>query len=96
MNVIIVFPTKRNRDGREASKQGQHLVVGGVIGDEESQVGVTNDGGDANEACATAGDDADIFPRVLGGFSLAVVGIVEVCDCDAEGLDSGCWAVFAC
>ena len=57
---------------------------------------MTDDGGDADEACATAGDDADVFPGVLGGFSLAVVGIVEICNCDAKGFDTGCWAVFSC
>ncbi|KAL1998542.1 hypothetical protein VTN02DRAFT_6000 [Thermoascus thermophilus] len=76
-------------------KQGQHLRVGGVVRDGEAQVRVAQDGGDADQAGAAAGHDADVLPGVLALLALAVVLVVEAGDGGAQRLDAGRGAVLA-
>jgi hypothetical protein len=65
VNVVGVLAFQRDGDRGEIPKEAQHLVVGSVIRDEEAEVGVAQNRGDADEACTAAGNDADILPGVL-------------------------------
>ncbi|KAI7341538.1 aminotransferase [Hortaea werneckii] len=95
VDMVLVLAVERNGHRSKVPKQAEHLVVGSVVRDEEAEIGVAQHGGDADEPCAAAGDDAHVLPGILAFFALAVVGVVELGDLLAQGLDAGCRAVFA-
>jgi hypothetical protein len=95
MNVILVIMAEWNGNRSEILKQRQHLVVGRVVRDEESEVGVSEHGGDTDKSCAAAGHDADVFAGVLGRFAFAVVLVVKMGYGFAERFDAGCGTVLA-
>ena len=72
----------------------QHLIVSRVVGDEEADVGVVEDGGDADEAGAASRDYGDVLPGVLAVLTLAVHLVVHAGDGLAQGLDAGGGAVL--
>ena len=76
-------------------EQAQHLVVGGVIWDEEPNIGIPKHRSDSNQTRSSAWDDADILPCVLTVHSLSVVIIVKVSNSFSERLDAGCRSIFA-
>lgn len=94
VDVVAVFLGQGDGNGGEVLEEGEHFVVGGVVGDEEADVGVVQNGGNPNETSTAAGDDGDVLPGVLAGFALAVHRVVEVGYGFTERLDSGSWAVF--
>ena len=95
VDVVAVFLRQRDGNGGEVLEERQHLVVGCIVGNEEADVGVVEDGGDADKTSAAAGNDAYVLPCVLGFFALAVHLVVEVGDGFAEGLDAGCGTILA-
>lgn len=88
----ISISTRKLRQGwagqTHVPEQRQHLVVGGVIRDEEAQVGLVEDGSDPDQPGTATRDDSDVLPRVLASLSLAVVLVVHLGDGLAEGLDA--------
>lgn len=46
-------------------EQTQHLIVCGVIGQEEGQVRISEDGGNTDETSATTGDDGHVLQVYL-------------------------------
>jgi len=70
------------------TEQSQHLVVGSVVGNEESEVGVSKDGCYPDEASSATWNDTDILPGVLALLSLTMVFVVEVSNGLSEGLDT--------
>ena len=77
-------------------KQAQHFVVGGVVWDEEPNIGISEHRSDSDQTCSSAWDHADVLPRVLAVLALPVVVIVEVCNGFSEGFDACCRSIFAC
>lgn len=73
----------------------QHLIVRRIIGQEEGNIGVSEDGSNTNETSTASGDDGDILPGVLALLTLAVHGVVEVCNGLAKGLDASCRGILA-
>lgn len=69
-------------------EQRQHLVVGGVIWDEETQVGLVENRGDPDQASTTSRDDSHVLPGVLASLALAMMLVVHSGDGLAEGLDA--------
>lgn len=76
MNVVGILLGQRNRNGCKIPEQTQHLIVGGVIRNEETEVGVTQDGCYANETGSATWDDTDVLPRVLACFALTMMCVV--------------------
>ena len=81
--------------GRHVFEETQHLVVGGVVGQEEAQVRVAEDGGDADQAGTAAGDNGHVFPRVQAVLALAMHLVVELGNGLSQRLDSGRRAILA-
>ena len=61
-------------------RERRKSLTSSVIRDEKGDIGVVQDGGDADEPSATTGHDSDVLPSVLGVFALAVVLIIQVGD----------------
>lgn len=76
-------------------EQRQHLIVGGVIWDEEAQVGLVKDGSDPDQPGTATRDDSDVLPRVLASLSLTVMLVVHLGDGLAEGLDASGRGIFS-
>lgn len=76
-------------------EQTQHLVVGRVVGQEETEIGGAENGSDADQASAASGHDGDILPSVFALLALAVHDVVEVGDGLAQRLDASGRAVLA-
>lgn len=76
-------------------KQGEHFVVGGVVRNEETEVGIVQDGSNADQARPPSGDDGHILPGIFALFALAVMYIVEVRHRHPQWLDPGRGAVFS-
>jgi hypothetical protein len=76
-------------------EQAQHLVVRGVVGDEEANIRIAQHGSDSDETSSSARHNADILPRVLTVFALAVVVVVEVRNGFSQRLDSCRRPIFA-
>lgn len=68
------------RSSTHITKQGQHLVVCSVIRDEEAQVGLIEDSGDADQTSPAAWDYGDVLPCILTFLALPVMSIVQVRD----------------
>lgn len=62
--MISVGACEGNWDGAEVAEEREHLAVCCVIGDEETEVCVTQDGGDTNKSCTASGYDTNVFPGV--------------------------------
>lgn len=75
-------------------EQTQHLIVGSVVWHKETQVGIANDGGNANETSSAAWNNAHILPRVFARFVLTVVLIVQIRDSFSQWLDSCSRALY--
>ena len=67
----------------------------GVVGNEESDIGVVQDSGDADQAGAAARHDGDVLPRVLARLALAMHLVVEAGDSLPQRLDARGRAVLA-
>lgn len=76
-------------------EQRQHLIVGGVIRDEETQVGLVENRGDPDQAGTTSRDDSNVLPRVLARLALAMMLVVHLGDGLAEGLDASGRGIFS-
>jgi hypothetical protein len=87
--------TKLEMAETDILEQAQHLVVSGIVWDEESNVGISQYSSDSDQTSPSAGHHADILPRVLAALSLPVVVIVEVSNSLSQRLDTRCGAVFA-
>jgi hypothetical protein len=94
VNVVAVLSKKRNGNSSEVLKQAQHLIVRGVIRDEESKVSVSEHGSDTDETRAATRDNADVLPGVLACLALAVVLVVKVGNGISERLDTCCRAIL--
>jgi hypothetical protein len=77
------------------SLSSQDEKVTSVVGNEEANVGIVQDGGNADETSAAAGDNGDVLPGVLAGLPLAVHLVVEMGHGLTQGLDAGGRAVLA-
>jgi len=71
-----------------------HLIVGGVIRNEEAQVGVSQHSSNANQACSSSRNNAHIFPGVLRVLSLSVILIVQVRNGSSKRFDPGSGTIF--
>lgn len=69
-------------------EQGQHFVVGAIVGNEVGDIAVVENGGNADETSSASGNNADVFVAVLAFFALSVVDVVQVCHCSSETLDT--------
>lgn len=69
-------------------EQAQHLVISGVVWNEESNIGISQHCSDSDQASSSAGHYADILPGVLAFFALPVVIVVEFCNGLSEGLNA--------
>ena len=76
------------------TEQTQHLVVRSIIGNEESEVCISEDGSNSDEASSATRHDADVLPGVFAFLALAVVLVVEICNCRTQRLDASGWTVF--
>lgn len=76
-------------------EETQHLVVGRVVGQEETQIRVAQHGSDANQASSATGDDGHILPRVQAVLALAMHLVVQLGDGLSQGPDAGRGAVFS-
>ena len=65
-----------------------------VVGNEEADVGVVENGGDTDEAGTPSGDDGDVLPGVLARLALAVHLVVQMGHSLPQGLDARGWAIF--
>lgn len=76
-------------------EQTQHLIVCGVIGQEEGQVRISEDGGNTDETSATTGDDGHVLPGILALLILTMVLVVEVGNGLPQRSDTGRRTIFA-
>ena len=65
-----------------------------VVGNEEADVGVVENGGDTDEAGTPSGNDGDVLPGVLARFALAVHLVVQMGNSVPQGLDARGRAIF--
>lgn len=77
------------------SEQRQHFVICSVVGDEETQVSLVQDGGDTDQASTATGHDGHVLPRILGRLALSVVGIVHLGDSLTQRLDTSGRGIFS-
>ena len=61
-------------------EETQHLIVGSIVRDEESEVGIPEDSSNSDETCSSSRYDAYVFPGVLTLLALTMVGVVEIGD----------------
>ncbi len=66
-----------------------------VVGDEEADVGIVQDSGDADQPGTSTGDNGDVLPGVLTRLVLAVHVVVQAGHGLSQGLDTGGWAILA-
>lgn len=59
-------------------EQRQHLVVGSIIGDEETDIGVTKHSSNSDQTGSTTRNDTNILPSVLAGLAFSVILVVKV------------------
>ena len=59
-------------------KEGQHLIVCCVVGNEEAQIGIVQDSCDSDQACSATRDNAHILVGVLALLPFAVVLVVQI------------------
>src|SRR5271156_2879533 len=57
-------------------EQAQHLVISGVVWNEESNISISQHCSDSDQASSSAGHYADILPGVLAFLALPVVVVV--------------------
>lgn len=95
MDVVAVLLAQGGGDGGEVLEERQHLVVGRVVGNEETDVGVIQDGSDTDQTGTATRDDGHVFPGVLRLLALTVHLVVHVCDGLAKGLDTGGRAILS-
>lgn len=77
------------------SKEGQHFVVRGVVGNKKPEIGIVENGGDSNQTGPAPGHDGDILPAILTGFALAMMCVVEVGNGHPQRFDSGGGAILS-
>jgi len=61
----------------------------------DTQVGIVQDSGNANQASPSTRDNSNILPRILALLSLSVMGIVQVGDGNPQWLDPGSWSILS-
>lgn len=76
-------------------EQTQHFVISRVIGQEETQIGIAQDGGNSNQTRTAARHNGHILPRVLAVLALAVHLIVQLGNGLSQGSNTGGWAVLS-
>lgn len=76
-------------------EQRQHLVVGGIIWDEETQVGLVENRGNPDQTGTASRDNSHVLPRVLAGLPLAMMLVVHLGDGLAKGLDASGRGIFS-
>jgi hypothetical protein len=89
---VLVGGAEGGGDGDEAAEDGEHLVVGRVLGDEVGGVDLADDGGDAGEARPAAGHYANVSVAIPAALVLAVGRVVVRRHGFAEFLDA--WSPF--
>jgi hypothetical protein len=77
-------------------EQAQHLVISGVVWNEESNIGISQHCSDSDQASSSAGHYADVLPGVLAFFALPVVIVVEFCNGLSEGSNACGGSILAC
>ena len=70
-------------------EETKHFVVCRVIGQEETEVRVTQDGCDSDETSTTTGNNSNVLPGVLAVLALTMHLIVELGNSFSQGLDTG-------
>lgn len=58
-------------------EERQHLIVGSVIGNEETDIGITEHSSNSDQTGSTTWNDTDVLPCVLAGLALSVVLVVK-------------------
>jgi len=96
MNVVGILLGQWNRNSCKVLEQTQHLVVGGVVRNEETEVGVTQDRCYSDETSSATWNDTDVLPGVLACFALAMMCVVELGDGCPEWFDAGSRALIRC
>lgn len=71
-----------------------HLIVGRVVRDEEADIGIVKDGGNADQASSATRHDSHVFPGVLALFALAMHLIVHPSNSGTERLDTSRGAIL--
>ena len=66
-----------------------------VVGDEEADVGIVQDSGDADQPGTSTGDNGDVLPGVLTRLVLAVHVVVQAGHGLSQGLDTSGRAILA-
>ena len=87
VDVVAVFAGERGGDGDEVLEQGEHLVVGGIVWDEEPDIRVAQYRRDPYQARSAPGDHTYILPCVLTILPLPVVHIIQIRDRRPQRLD---------
>lgn len=77
------------------TEERQHFVVGSVVGNEEAQVGLVEDGSDTNQTGTATRNNGNILPSVLAGLALTMMLVVHVGDSLAQRLDTSGRAIFS-
>lgn len=88
----------RQKGGKRATyvfEQTQHLVVGSVVGQEETQVRVTQHGRDSDQPSTTTRHNSHVLPGILALLVLTVHLIVQVGDRLPQGSNTGGGTILA-
>jgi hypothetical protein len=71
------------------------LRLTSVVGDEEADIGVVQDGGDTDQTRTASGNDSHVLPRILAILALSMVLVIEVGDGLSKRFDTGYRAIFS-
>ena len=69
-------------------------VTNRIVRNEESQVGITQNGGNSDQTSPSTRNNAHIFPGVLAFLALSVVLVVQIRDGLAERLNACGWSIL--
>ena len=85
----------RKKTWTYVAKERQHLIVGCIVGNEESKVGIVEDCSYANEARSPTWNYANVLPGILTLFAFSVMCVIQVGHRRPQGLKAGSGAVLS-
>jgi hypothetical protein len=65
-------------------EQAQHLIVRGIVRDEEAQVGISQHSRNSDQPGSSTWDNTHVLPRVLTALALPMMHIVEIRNCCSQ------------